>query len=82
MSQRKIDELTVHGSNYLISAHDVEFYLSSKGLSATIVPRGKTSGPLDEYQAKTIFFLCHHLNKDINNEYLTERDPLVQQNSL
>lgn len=38
ITKREFDELAVDESNYLTWALDVEFYLASKVLSATIVP--------------------------------------------
>ncbi|XP_020272021.1 uncharacterized protein LOC109847188 [Asparagus officinalis] len=77
--KREFAELAVDGSNYLTWALDVEIYLNSCDLSNTIDPASQSTSA---QKAKALIFLCHHLNKDLKNEYLTEKDPDVLWQSL
>ncbi|XP_020253790.1 uncharacterized protein LOC109830840 [Asparagus officinalis] len=77
--KREFAELAVDGSNYLTWALDVEIYLNSCDLSNTIAPASQSTSA---QKAKALIFLRHHLNKDLKNEYLTEKDPAVLWQSL
>ncbi|XP_020263837.1 uncharacterized protein LOC109839738 [Asparagus officinalis] len=77
--KREFAELAVDGSNYLTWALDVEIYLNSFDLSNTIAPASQSTSA---QKAKALIFLRHHLNKDLKNEYLTEKDPAVLWQSL
>ncbi|XP_020271965.1 uncharacterized protein LOC109847131 [Asparagus officinalis] len=71
ITKREFAELAVDGSNYLTWALDVEIYLDSCDLGSTIVLASQSTSA---QKAKTLIFLRHHLNKDLKNEYLTEKD--------
>ncbi|XP_020243476.1 uncharacterized protein LOC109821724 [Asparagus officinalis] len=79
ISKRAFAELAIDGSNYLTWALDVEIYLDSCDLSSTINPASQSTSA---QKAKALIFLCHHLNKDLENEYLTEKDPAILWQSL
>ncbi|XP_020248256.1 uncharacterized protein LOC109825775 [Asparagus officinalis] len=79
ISKRAFAELAVDGSNYLTWALDVEIYLDSCDLSSTIDPASQSTSA---QKAKALIFLRHHLNKDLKNEYLTEKDPDILWQSL
>ena len=79
VTKREFVELTLDGSNYLTWAFDVEIHLTSSDLSETIVPDSECSSA---QKAKALIFLRHHLNQDLKNEHLTEKDPLILWKSL
>ncbi|XP_020243507.1 uncharacterized protein LOC109821758 [Asparagus officinalis] len=79
ISKRAFVELAVDGSNYLTLALDVEIYIDSCDLSSTIDPASQSTSA---QKAKALIFLRHHLNKDLKNEYLTEKDPAILWQSL
>ncbi|XP_020242971.1 uncharacterized protein LOC109821192 [Asparagus officinalis] len=79
ITKREFAEPAVDGSNYLTWALDVEIYLDFYDLSITIVLASQSTSA---QKAKTLIFLRHHLNKDLKNEYLTEKDPAVLWKSL
>ena len=74
ITKREFAKLAVDGSNYLTWALDVEIYLDSYDLSSTINPASQSTFA---QKAKALIFLRHHLNKDLKNEYLTEKDHVV-----
>ncbi|XP_020264262.1 uncharacterized protein LOC109840149 [Asparagus officinalis] len=77
--KREFAELAVDGSNYLTWALDIEIYLNSCDLSSTIDPASQSTSA---QKAKALIFLRHHLNKDLKNEYLTEKDSAILWQSL
>ncbi|XP_057791393.1 uncharacterized protein LOC131008525 [Salvia miltiorrhiza] len=79
INKREFTELALDGGNYLTWALDVEIYLASCDLSDAIVPDSSCSSA---QKAKALIFLRHHLNKDLKNEYLTKKDPVVLWQSL
>ncbi|XP_020243607.1 uncharacterized protein LOC109821865 [Asparagus officinalis] len=79
ITKREFAELAVDSSNYLTWALDVEIYLDSCDLSSTIVVAFQSTSA---QKANALIFLRHHLNKNKQNEYLTEKDPVVLWQSL
>ncbi|XP_019178652.1 PREDICTED: uncharacterized protein LOC109173801 [Ipomoea nil] len=79
IAKREFNELALDGSNYLTWALDIEIHLASKELSQTIVAKSQCT---NAQKAQTLIFLRHHLNHDLKNEYLTEKDPLALWESL
>ncbi|XP_031096985.1 uncharacterized protein LOC116001237 [Ipomoea triloba] len=76
---REFTEFALDGNNYLTWKLDVEMHLASKSLSETIVAPSRST---DAQKAQALIFLRHHLNHNLKNEYLTEKDPLVLWTSL
>ena len=74
ITKRKFSELALDGSNYLTWDFDAKIHLISSDLSEIIVSNSECNSTL---KAKALIFLCHHLNQDLKNEYLTEKDPLI-----
>ena len=74
ITKREFVELALDGSNYLTWAFDVEIHLTSSDLSETIIPDSKCS---PAQKAKMLIFLHHHLNQDLKNEYLVEKDLVI-----
>nr|BAF36297.1 hypothetical protein [Ipomoea trifida] len=74
ITKREFTELSLDGGNYLTWALDIEIHLASKGLSQTIVAMSQCT---DAQKAQALIFLRHHLNHDLKNEYLTEKDPFA-----
>ncbi|XP_019150306.1 PREDICTED: uncharacterized protein LOC109147114 [Ipomoea nil] len=72
LANREFAELILDGSNFLTWVLDVEIYLKSTELLDTIE---ETSASTATQKAKALIFLRHHLNHDLKNEYLTEKDP-------
>ncbi|XP_031090881.1 uncharacterized protein LOC115995874 [Ipomoea triloba] len=79
IAKREFTELALDGSNYLTWALDVEIYLTSTELQHTIIENFPSD---DAQKAKALIFLRHHLNHDLKNEYLTEKDPNALWKSL
>ncbi|XP_019173879.1 PREDICTED: uncharacterized protein LOC109169452 [Ipomoea nil] len=79
LAKREFAELALDGSNFLTWTLDVEIYLQSTELLDTIE---ETSTSTAAQKAKALIFLHHHLNHDLKNEYLTEKDLYVLWKSL
>ncbi|XP_031096859.1 uncharacterized protein LOC116001101 [Ipomoea triloba] len=79
IAKREFTELAIDGSNYLTWALDVEMHLTSKDLKQTIADESQST---DAQKAQALIFLRHHLNNDLKNEYLTEKDPHALWKSL
>ncbi|XP_019171086.1 PREDICTED: uncharacterized protein LOC109166647 [Ipomoea nil] len=79
IAKREFTELFLDGSNYLTWALHVEIYLTSTELQDTIIENSPSD---DAQKAKALIFLRHHLNHDLKNEYLTEKDPHALWKSL
>ncbi|XP_020266707.1 uncharacterized protein LOC109842213 [Asparagus officinalis] len=79
ITKREFAELVVDGSNYLTWVLDVEIYLDSCDLSNTIVLASQSTSAQKE---KALIFLRHHLNKDLKNEYLTEKETELIEKTL
>jgi len=65
--------LDISELNYLSWVLDAEIHLNAKNLGATITDGNTTSS---QGKAKTMIFLRHYLDKGLNVEYLTVKDPL------
>jgi hypothetical protein len=75
--------LAVDGSNYLTWATDVEIKLDGMSLDHTIVqPEAGKDERTKPDKARALHFLRHHLHPDLKSEYMTERDLLVQWQTL
>ena len=74
ITKREFAKLTLDDNNYLTWAFDTEIHFTSFDLSETIVPDSECSST---HKAKALIFLRHHLNQDLKNEYLIEKDPLI-----
>ncbi|XP_031112041.1 uncharacterized protein LOC116016012 [Ipomoea triloba] len=79
IAKHEFTELALDGSNYLTWALDVEIYLTSTELQHTIIENSPSN---DAQKAKALISPCHHLNHDLKNEYLTEKDPNTLWKSL
>ncbi|XP_031125137.1 uncharacterized protein LOC116027575 [Ipomoea triloba] len=79
ITKREFTELSLDGGNYLTWALDIEIHLASKEFSQTIVAMSQCT---DAQKAQALIFLRHHLNHDLKNEYLTEKDPFALWKSL
>lgn len=71
--------LDITGKNYLSWVLDAEIHLDANGLGDTIKEGNKAS---NQYKAKAMIFLRHHLHEGLKSEYLTVKDPLVLWNNL
>ena len=67
------------GKNYFLWVLDAKIHLDAMGLGNAIKNENTTSS---QNCAKTMIFLCHHLDEILKIEYLTTKDPLVLWNSL
>ncbi|KAK4732119.1 hypothetical protein R3W88_025107 [Solanum pinnatisectum] len=77
----KLEFVALHssGKNYLSWVLDAEIHLDAMGLGDTIKTENKAS---KQDCAKTMIFLCHHIDEILKIEYLTVKDPLVLWNNL
>ncbi|GKD56618.1 uncharacterized protein Tco_1290005, partial [Tanacetum coccineum] len=66
--------LDITGKNYLSWVLDAEIHLDANGIGNTIKEGNETSV---QDKAKSMIFLCHHLDEALKTEYLTVKDPLV-----
>lgn len=64
--------MKLDGSNYLSWSQNVEIILNAKGLGDTIIM--DHHGDL-QTKAQAIFILCHHLDRELQAEYLDEYNP-------
>jgi hypothetical protein len=83
IAKREFEVLAVDGSNYLTWATDVEIKLDGMSLDHTIVqPEAGKDERTKPDKARALHFLRHHLHPDLKSEYMTERDLLVQWQTL
>ena len=66
--------LNIIGENYMSWILDVELHLQLMGLIDTI--KENNNNPLED-NAKSIIFLCCHLDEGLKCEYLTVKNPSV-----
>ncbi|KAL9671916.1 hypothetical protein QQ045_009489 [Rhodiola kirilowii] len=72
LAKLEISPLDISGKNYISWTIDIETHLDSMDLPETII-EGNTSSKVDK--AKSLIFLCRHLDENLKNEYLTVKDP-------
>ncbi|XP_070029805.1 uncharacterized protein LOC107804743 [Nicotiana tabacum] len=73
LSKLEFVALDISGKNYLSWVLDAEIHLAAKGFGNTITHGNEASS---QDKAKTMIFLCHHLDEGLKVEYLTVKDPL------
>ena len=66
--------LDISGKNYLSWILDAEIHLDAMNLGNTI-NEGNTTFQQD--RAKSLIFLCHHINEGLKSKYLTFKNPMI-----
>ncbi|XP_031101863.1 uncharacterized protein LOC116005766 [Ipomoea triloba] len=79
LAKREFAELALDGSNFLTWVLDVEIHLTSTDLQDAIKEKSTCT---TTQKAKSFIFLRHHLNRNLKNEYLIEKDPYALWKSL
>ncbi|KAL6196609.1 hypothetical protein ACLB2K_032223 [Fragaria x ananassa] len=73
LTKLDFDALDISGKNYLSWVLDAGIHLTTNNLGDVIKVGNKAFG---QERAKTMIFLCHHLDKSLKDKYLTMKDPL------
>ncbi|XP_019230746.1 PREDICTED: uncharacterized protein LOC109211653 [Nicotiana attenuata] len=72
LSKLEVVALDISGKNDLSWVLDAEIHLVAKGLGNAITQGNEASS---QDKAKSMIFLCHHLDEGLKVEYLTVKDP-------
>ncbi|CAM8916922.1 unnamed protein product [Rhodiola kirilowii] len=72
LAKLEFSPLDISGKNYMPWTIDIETHLDSMDLHETII-EGNTSSKVDK--AKSLIFLRRHLDENLQNGYLTVKDP-------
>jgi hypothetical protein len=89
IAKREFVELAVSGKNYLTWALDAKIMFGAKNILKCIQDPTLGTSASNNFELSTqakknqaLYFLRHHLNATLKNEYITEENPKVLWDSL